>query len=321
MQMGNLIRFFSGAISGALSVLGIKSYAQFRRDLASSEKRVQRLAKIIETSIGQVVYGSVGQGPPVLVVHGAGGGFDQALFTTQMFGNGYQWIAPSRFGYLGTPLPEVANPEIQADAHAALLDALKIDCVPIIGISAGGPSALQFALRHPERCSALVMVSAISKAMISVASNPEVMNFLAQLSLSSEWMIWLSLQAAIHKVVPPLGVSRRVINSLNKQETTWLKTLLDYVLPIHQRRAGLINDYAQIMQLDIFPLEQIKAHTLVIHAKDDSLVPIQQGHFSADNIPNAQFVELNRGGHLLLGQQMVVRAEVESFLQNVFIAS
>ena len=47
----------------------------------------------------------VPEGPPVLVIHGAGGGFDQALHTAQMFGSGFQWVAPSRFGYLGTPLP------------------------------------------------------------------------------------------------------------------------------------------------------------------------------------------------------------------------
>src|SRR3712207_2875230 len=87
-----------------------------------------------------------------------GGGYDQGLIVGQAFvGSGYRLIALSRFGYLHTPLPADSSPVTQADAHAALLDALKIQQVTIVGVSDGGPSALQFALRHPERVSALVL--------------------------------------------------------------------------------------------------------------------------------------------------------------------
>ena len=99
-------------------------------------------------------------------------------------------------------------------------------------------------------------------------------------------------------------------------DSAWLKTLLEYVLPLQPRRAGLVNDYVQIMQLPIYPLEQITIPTLVIHAKDDSLVSIQQGRFSAENIPNARIKEFSSGGHLLLGQREGVRAEVETFLRE-----
>src|SRR5688500_14852796 len=60
--------------------------------------------------------------------------------------------------YLGTPLPADASAEAQADAHLRLLDALQLDTVPVIGVSAGAPSAMQLCLKHPERCSALVLV-------------------------------------------------------------------------------------------------------------------------------------------------------------------
>ena len=67
-------------------------------------------------------------------------------------------IAVSRFGYLRTPLPEDASAAAQADAHACLLDALNIKRAAVLGTSAGGPSSLQFALRHPGRTAALVLL-------------------------------------------------------------------------------------------------------------------------------------------------------------------
>jgi hypothetical protein len=59
---------------------------------------------------------------PVLVVHGAGGGFDQGLhFGAPLAAKGFQVIAMSRFGYLRTPLPAEASAAAQADGHVCLL--------------------------------------------------------------------------------------------------------------------------------------------------------------------------------------------------------
>jgi pimeloyl-ACP methyl ester carboxylesterase len=60
-------------------------------------------------------------------------------------------IAPSRFGYLGSSVPPEATPAAQADAFVALLDALDISQIDVIGLSAGTTSALQLGLRHPEK--------------------------------------------------------------------------------------------------------------------------------------------------------------------------
>ena len=69
---------------------------------------------------------------------------------------GYRIITPSRFGYLGSPLPAEATVASQADAYVSLLDSLGIDKTPVLAFSAGSTSAVLLALRHPERVSALV---------------------------------------------------------------------------------------------------------------------------------------------------------------------
>jgi pimeloyl-ACP methyl ester carboxylesterase len=93
-------------------------------------------------------------------VHGIFGGFDQGLVTARgNVGEEFHSIVPSRFGYLRTPLIDDASPSGQADAFACLLDALGIQQAAIAGTSAGGTSAIQYALRHPDRCAALVLIS------------------------------------------------------------------------------------------------------------------------------------------------------------------
>jgi pimeloyl-ACP methyl ester carboxylesterase len=111
--------------------------------------------------------------PAVLVIHGAGSGFDQGLDLAQpLVRRGFRVIAMSRFGYLRTPLPADASPEAQADAHACLLDALGVKQAAVIGGSAGAPSAIQLALRHPERCSALVLLFPMTWAPRPAGAGP-----------------------------------------------------------------------------------------------------------------------------------------------------
>jgi 2-hydroxy-6-oxonona-2,4-dienedioate hydrolase len=91
---------------------------------------------------GDLEGGPEGGPPPVLLVHGAGGGFDMGELMAQvLLGEDDRWIAPSRFGYLGSGVPEGAGPALQAHAFAWLLDELEIDRVAVVALSAGGPSA------------------------------------------------------------------------------------------------------------------------------------------------------------------------------------
>src|SRR5208337_4241735 len=101
----------------------------------------------------------IGDGEPALIIHGAGGGFDQAIdIAGVLAGRGYRLIAPSRFGYLGSPLPTDLVTAMQADAYAELLDRLGVSRAFVIAISAGAWSAMKFAIRHPQRCRALVLL-------------------------------------------------------------------------------------------------------------------------------------------------------------------
>ncbi len=140
---------------GAASALVFLSYND---ELSRARDEVSRGGRIANTAAGPIEYAEKGADIPLLSIHGAGGGFDQGLANVaDLVGDGFRAIAPSRFGYLGTPHP-VTLPAAQADAHAALLTELKVDKAIVVGISAGARSAVELALRHPERVAALILI-------------------------------------------------------------------------------------------------------------------------------------------------------------------
>jgi len=264
---------------------------------------------LIQTPSGFIEYASVGDGYPVLMVHGAGGGYDQGLLLGEFLGDDFRQIAISRFGYLRTPLPDDASPVAMADAYVELLDELNIRKVAVFGISRGGPSSLQFALRYPDRCSALVMFSAISYT-------PQPESFIQETIFNtlfrSDFVYWLITTKFESQLLSTFGVPEETLTKLTTAEKEWAFEFLQSMHPISLRKAGIDND--RKFKIHEHSLENITVPTLVIHAEDDSLIPFDQGQYSAQTIPDAQFIKLQTGGHLQMGQHDVVKSEINDFL-------
>jgi 2-hydroxy-6-oxonona-2,4-dienedioate hydrolase len=135
----------------ALLIIGWGGLVSFtyRRDIQQARARVLTGSHLAETRCGPIEYVTLGNGPPVLIGHGAGGEFDQGLdFAKGLAKSGLRAIALSRFGYLRIPLPADASAAAQADAHACLLDAFQIQRAVVVEASAESPSSMQLALRH-----------------------------------------------------------------------------------------------------------------------------------------------------------------------------
>ena len=134
-------------------------YLRYRRDMKAARARLAAVdRRVISTRWGAVGYAERGSGAPVLVVHGIFHHCVGGLLSVRDLFLDRRVIAPSRFGYLGSSMPANATPAAQADAFVALLDALEIGQIDVVGLSAGATSALQLALRHPERLKHLVVL-------------------------------------------------------------------------------------------------------------------------------------------------------------------
>lgn len=98
--------------------------ARYRREIRIAHQQADALgSEMVETACGTIEVRERGEGYPVLVIHGIWGGVDQGLRNVgDGLDDGYRRIYISRFGYLGSPMPEDASPERQADLYACLLD-------------------------------------------------------------------------------------------------------------------------------------------------------------------------------------------------------
>lgn len=161
-------------------------YAIFARDLSDACSRLVGRNQTIDTSFGTLEC--------ALTIHGGSGGFDQVIDMTEAE-RGYRLIAPYRFGYLGSTLPANLTTAMQTDAYVEPLDRFGIDKPFLLSISAGAWSAMQFAIRHPERCRAPMLLGT-NPAFVHAAEPSEkargqqILNHILPVSMRSEGILF-----------------------------------------------------------------------------------------------------------------------------------
>ncbi|MGE5601999.1 MAG: alpha/beta hydrolase, partial [Nitrososphaerales archaeon] len=285
-----------------LGVAGVATLVilQYRYDIRQAVERLESEgSQVIDTPCGSIEYAREGSGPHVLVVHGNGGGFDQGLGLARAYlGKGFDVVAPSRFGYLRTPLPRGASPALQADAYACLLDALGIQQASLFTSSAGVTSAVQFALRHPDRLTALVLHSPNAPGRVEMALPPKAV--LSAL-FHSNFAYWVMITGLRRAMEPFVGVPKGWV--LTPEQEAAVTAALKEVVPVSARGDGMIFDtFVSNPEINSgYPFASIRAPTLVVSAVDDPEAPHANARVLAAAIPGARLLAVADGGHLMLG--------------------
>ena len=293
-----------------LTIVGAVAFARWR------DRQVERLesnSTVIDTARGTVEYSVAGKGPDVLVLHGTIGGYDQLQPMVSMLDTeSYRFIFVSRPGYLRTPLTTGETFEEQADAHAALLDELGIDQVAVVAISGGGPSALQFALRYPDRCWGMVMLSTntdvqagradeVSERGNGSARQPP---RLVTNMIFSDFASWALVGAS--RLLPRQFLTALVGEEyveavlMDPAKRSLYTDLADGLALLSRRRAGALNDGAQFLTFTGCPFEDITAPMLILHGTSDNAVSTAEARYLDATVPNSRYVEIEGGTHYML---------------------
>lgn len=294
---------------------------RFNRDMALARSRAAQGGVMLPTRCGPIEYQEAGTGVPLLVAHGSGGGHDQGMaFAGKLAQKGVRVIAMSRFGYLGTPMPADASAAAQADAHVCLLDALGIGRAAVMGGSAGGPSALQMAIRHPDRVSALILLVPLAYKPAAQADSappmPAWVEALMMRLIGSDFLFWVALHVARDQVIKVvLATPPELLASASPQERARVNAMLDNILPVSTRAQGLRSDSSVGKHLAPSPLESVHVPTLVVSARDDGYGTYASAQYTASRIAGAKFVGFDQGGHVWVGHDDEVMAEILKLLE------
>lgn len=266
--------------------------------------------KTVETAFGQVEYAVNGEGPIVLIAHGGPGGYDQGLVVGELFRkNGFQVIAPSRPGYLGTPLNLGKTAEEQGDFMAGLLKALNIPGVIVISVSGGGPAGYQLAQRHPEKVKALVVIDGISMNYTKADDINKVEEWM-YLSRPGQWLMgfffkhfpasvvkgFLQTESTLDK--HHLGERvKEIVNDENKF------ALIDVMLQtmsgrFEERKSGAENDISLGAAIEKLPLDKIGCPTLIVHGDADNDVPPRDAEYAHGAISDSLLLWVNNASHI-----------------------
>ena len=317
--MSRFLRWLGRALFALLIVLLLASIWtcwQFEQWKKARLATLDAGSTIVETAAGPIEYADFGSGPVVLISHGAPGGYDQAaLLGRELAARGFRVIAPSRPGFLRTPLETGILFEDQADALAALLDELAIPRVSVLCFATGAQVATHFALRHPDRTEALVLVSPVTAAYRrDPYRNPR--QLLAEAALfktTGDMGSWLFVRKAaddprwmLDRVLPIDtsldDIGRRKLADFILDDPAQLSFFRDLVgtqAPLEPRESGTRNDLTLVRALDPVAYGDLQPPTLLVRGSADAARQWNDLKLITNPLPSASVLTVEGSGQIV----------------------
>jgi pimeloyl-ACP methyl ester carboxylesterase len=168
----------------------------------------------------------------------------------------------------------------------AVVDAAGLERFAIMAVSAGGPTGITYAVRHPERVSHLVLAGTTAGTLASQEQERAYAERLARMfdMFRVDWDSPVVRSMAVEWLNPGTDeVTRRIVSEFLRRSG---------------EGANVGAFLSEQLRIDASELAtQIRVPTLVIHAPDDSPVPLELGRRLASLVPAARF-EIVKGGHV-----------------------
>ncbi|CAJ0770163.1 alpha/beta fold hydrolase [Ralstonia chuxiongensis] len=246
-------------------------------------------ARYVSTGAVQTYVHDVGQGAPVLLIHGSGPGVSAWVNWRPVMpalARQRRVIAPDMlgFGLSDRPAGQVYNMDVWVQQAIDLLDALGLPQVDLVGNSFGGGLSLALAIRAPERVRRLVLMGAVG---VPFAITP---------ALDAVWGYTPSL-AAMRGLLDVFAYDRgRVTDELAqlRYEATIVPGVQEsYAAMFPAPRQRWVDAMASA-EADIRALPH---ETLVLHGREDQVIPVSNSLTLADWIPNSQLHVFGHCGH------------------------
>ena len=129
--------------------------------------------------------------------------------------------------------------------------------------------------------------------------------------LGSDFLFWTALHAAREPLIRHvLATPPEQVAAASAQEHARVDDLAYRILPVSPRALGLRDDTGLGKHLGPYALQSISVPALVVSARDDGFGTYAAARYTASRIAGAKFLGFEHGGHLLVGHDEQVRAEI-----------
>jgi len=252
-----------------------------------------------------------GQGHPLLLIQGFGGGHEGWFFQTRAFKKHYQVIVFDNRGIGRTDRsPAPYTIKTMADDAIGLLNHLGIDSAHVLGMSLGGMVAQEVAIGYPQRVIKLVLVCTSAGGREITDIHPEMLKAIGIKEGSTEADLrsvdFVKLMSAIISVAFNRRLYRMLVLSISK-----VSMKLGRVAG-HPEQMEAVVGHSTIDRLHL-----IEAPTLVITGTEDRIMSPHSSEVIASQIPNAKLVKVEGGSHaFFLEMRGRFNKEVLGFLRG-----
>jgi pimeloyl-ACP methyl ester carboxylesterase/DNA-binding CsgD family transcriptional regulator len=174
----------------------------------------------------------------------------------------------------------------------------------LLGISQGAPTCIHYAVRHPERVARMILYGGYARGGLLRGSPAWRTAFRAMIDLAR--VAWGKDNPTFRQLF-----TSRFIPGGSSEQLQWFNDLCQKTIT-GEVFATLFEARAQVDVSSL--LASVRTPTLILHARDDEVIPIAEGRLLAGGIPGAEFVELDSRNHILLEQEPAWKKFRESVL-------
>ncbi len=191
----------------------------------------------------------------------------------------------------------------------SVVEANKVDQFALLGISQGAAVSIDYAVKHPDRVTHLILFGGYPAGWRINATDNEIQEREAIMTLTKTG--WGRDNPAYRQIF-----SSTFMPSARPEELTWFNDF-QRLTTSPENAARFLSVFGDIDVRE--QLAKVTVPTLVIHSLGDRRIPVSVGRDIAAAIPNAEFVGLESDGHLLLGREAASKAfvsAVRDFIQR-----
>ena len=265
----------------------------------------------------KIAHSKVGSGPPLIKTANWLNHLELD-WQSPIWGNTIKELAKNhtviRYDERGNGLSDWDTPDISFDAFVSdletLVDSQPLDRFPLLGMSQGCAVSIAYAVKHPERVSALVLIGGYAAGWRISMTPEEQEQREAVLTLTR--LGWGTSNPAYRHIfsqtfMPDADASRLAWFDDFQRQTTSTENAVRFQ-----------EAFGDIDVRDM--LGQVQVPTLVLHATGDQRIPLHHGRDLAAAIPGAKFVALDSRNHIILGDEPAWRTcmdEIAAFLDPI----